>query len=61
MTNDKLLGRYGAANRKYHWCYVYDVKDYTKWANNYLEEFKIKRDLDVLRYYELGMLADMRE
>jgi hypothetical protein len=61
LTKDKLLGRYGAANKKYHWCYVYDVKDYTKWSSSYLKEFKIKRDLNVMRYYELEMLPEMPE
>jgi len=61
LTKDKFLGRYGAANKKYHWCYVYDVKDYTKWSSSYLKEFKIKRDLNVLRYYELEMLPEMPE
>ena len=61
LTKDKLLGRYGAANKKYHWCYVYEVTDYQKWMDTYTKNFKIKRDLDVMRYYELEMLSGPSE
>ena len=57
LTNDKLLGRYGASNRKYHWCYVFEVKDHQKWMDSFTKNFKLKRDLDVLRYLEFEMLG----
>jgi hypothetical protein len=61
LSKDKFMGRYGAAQKKYHWCYVYEVSDYTKWNDNFTKNFKIKRDLDVMRYFELEMLVGPAE
>ena len=57
LTNDKLSVRYRAASRKNHWCHVYEIKEYPKWMDSHNKNFKLKRDLHVLRHYELEMLA----